>query len=233
VNCKNGISSWEIHRAMGVTQKSAWFMLQRGRLALQDLSCNKIGGEIEVDETFIGGKSRNMHPAKRAEKIHGRGPYAGGKAIVMAMLERGGKVVTKVVEERSTKILQGHIHDNVEAGSDVFTDALMAYCGLSKSYAHQIIDHAEAYVDGNIHTNGCENFWSLLKRSLGGTYVSVEPFHLFRYIDEQAFRYNNREVTDDLRFRMAMRQIVGRRLTYKELIGKSDAPEAGASPEAF
>jgi transposase-like protein len=223
VNCKNGISSWEIHRAMGVTQKTAWFMLQRARLAMQGSLGGMLSGEIEVDETFIGGKARNMHKDKREEKITGRGPE--GKAIVAAVLERHGEIRATVVESRKKKPLQTMVRENVEAGSNVYSDALKSYEGLDGDFEHQVIDHAVAYVDGQIHTNGCENFWSLLKRALKGTYVSVEPFHLFRYVDEQAFRYNNRqEMNDADRFTAVMRQIVGRRLTYKKLTGKLDDP---------
>jgi transposase-like protein len=223
VNCKNGVSSWEIHRDMRVTQKTAWFMLQRARLAMQGVGGGKMSGEIEVDETFIGGKARNMHKKKRAEKITGRGPE--GKAIVAAVLERHGEIRASVVETRRKKPLQTMVRDHVETGSNVYTDALKSYDGLEGDFEHQVIDHAVAYVDGQIHTNGCENFWSLLKRALKGTYVSVEPFHLFRYVDEQAFRYNNRREMDDAdRFNAVMSQIVGRRLTYKELTGKLDDP---------
>jgi len=222
-NCKNGVSSWEIHRAMGVTQKTAWFMLQRARLALQGKNGGKLSGEIEADESFIGGKARNMHAHKRAEKIHGRGPD--GKAIVAAVLERGGEIRAQVMETRKKKDLQKLVRDNVEAGSSIYTDALKSYEGLDE-FTHQVVDHAETYVNGQIHTNGCENFWSLLKRGLKGTYVSVEPFHLHRYIDEQAFRYNNRKDMDDAeRFDLAVSQIVGKRLTYKELTGhQNDEP---------
>jgi transposase-like protein len=223
VNCKNGISSWEIHRAIGVTQKTAWFMLQRARLAMQGTTGGMLSGEVEVDETFIGGKARNMHKSKREAKITGRGPD--GKAIVAAVLERHGEIRATVVETRRKPELQAMVREHVEAGSNVYTDALLSYEGLSE-FEHKVIDHAVAYVDGQVHTNGCENFWSLLKRSLKGTYVSVEPFHLFRYVDEQAFRYNNRRDMDDSdRFNIVMSQIVGRRLTYKELTGKlEDGP---------
>src|SRR5580704_5773291 len=170
VNCKNGISSWELHRALGVTQKSAWFMLQRIRLATQDTTHNKLAGEVEVDETFIGGKARNMHAPDRAEKIHGRGPE--GKAIVAAVLERGGTVRARVCSTRRKPELQAMVRENVEAGSAVYSDALKSYEGLNE-FTHQVVDHAVAYVDGNVHTNNCENFWSLLKRSLKGTYVAV------------------------------------------------------------
>ena len=217
VNCKNGVSSWELHRAIGVTQKTAWFMLQRIRLATQDETHNKLAGEVEVDETFIGGKARFMHADKRAEKIHGRGPD--GKTIVAAVLERGGTVRARVCSTRRKAELQAMIRENVEAGSAVYSDALKSYDGLDE-FGHEVIDHAVAYVDGNVHTNGLENFWSLLKRSLKGTYVSVEPFHLFRYIDEQAFRYNNRNMNDIERFVYVMRHVIGRRVTYKQLTGK-------------
>lgn len=224
-NCKNGVSSWEIHRAIGVTQKSAWFMLQRARLAMQDTETGgKLGGEVEVDETFIGGLARNMHKDKRAEKITGTGPQ--GKAIIAAVLQRGGKVRGTVVENRRKKSLQQLVRENVEPGSNLYTDALKSYEGLTE-FQHEVIDHARAYVRGNVHTNGLENFWSLLKRGIRGTYVSVEPFHLFRYLDEEAFRFNNSEDLDDSgRFLAVMHQVVGRRLTYKQLTGKT--AEAGA-----
>jgi transposase-like protein len=220
VNSKNGISSWEVHRAIGVTQKTAWFMLQRGRLALQDLSSNKIGGEVEVDETYIGGKARNMHKSRKLKTLGGKGGGAVGKTAIQGLLMRHGKVHARVVGEAKRGILVENVKEIVDKGSNVFTDDAVAYYGMLDEYDHQVINHAEAYVKGNVHTNGIENFWSLLKRGLNGTYVSVEPYHLFRYVDEQAFRFNNRDMTDELRFRYAMRHIVGRRLTYRELTGK-------------
>jgi len=228
VNCKNGVSSWEIHRAMGVTQKTAWFMLQRARLAMQDnVTGGKLSGEVEVDETFIGGKARNMHGDVKARKIQGRrGPE--GKAIVAAVLERGGKVRAKVVDKRKKKDLQALVREHVEPGSALYSDALKSYEGLDGEFVHQVIDHAVAYVDGQVHTNGMENFWSLLKRGVKGTYVSVEPYHLFRYVDEQAFRFNNRiDMNDSDRFIAVMKQIVGKRLTYSELIGVGAAATQG------
>lgn len=228
VNSKNGVSSWEIHRSLGVTQKTAWFMLHRGRLAMQHLGTGgKLSGQIEADESFIGGKSRNMHSEKRRRTIRGRGPD--GKAIVAAVLERGGRVRTAVVEKRRKHQLQSLVRENVQAGSELFTDELKSYAGLNSEYVHQVINHAETYVDGNVHTNNCENFWSLLKRGINGTYISVEPYHLFRYLDEQAFRYNTREATDPERFSAVMAQIVGRRLTYEGLIGSGLAKAPGAS----
>jgi transposase-like protein len=220
-NCKNGVSSWEIHRAIGVTQKTAWFMLQRIRLAMQSADGGKLGGDVEVDETFIGGKARNMHKGKR--KARGTGTV--GKVAVMGLLERNSPekastIRTAIVANIRRHRLQATVREHVEAGANVYTDALASYTGLTTDYTHAVIDHAEAYVDGAVHTNGCENFWSLLKRSLKGTYVSVEPFHLFRYLDEQAFRFNHRrDMNDADRFSLAITGIVGRRLTYKELIG--------------
>jgi transposase-like protein len=217
-NCKNGVSSYEIHRALKITQKTAWFLDHRIRLALQEGSFEKLTGHVEVDETFIGGKARNMHVDVRERRITGTGPT--DKAAVIGILERGGKVRTKVVPDRKKATLQGEVKAHVEAGSALYSDALKSYTGLSSDYAHMVIDHAVAYVDGKIHTNGIENFWSLLKRGINGTYVSVEPFHLFRYLDEQAFRFNNRKTTDGDRFEMALFGIVGRRVTYKALTGK-------------
>jgi len=219
VNCKNGVSSYEIHRATGVTQKTAWFMNHRIRLALRMGSLAKMSGEVEVDETFIGGKARNMHIAQRKRRITGTGGK--DKTAVVGFVERGGKVQSVVVENRKKKTLQEEVKKRVEAGSALYTDELLSYEGLEGQYAHQVINHALSYVEGRVHTNTLENFWSLLKRGLHGTYVSVEPFHLARYLDEQAFRYNNRrEMNDGDRLDLAVRQIVGKRLTYAELTGK-------------
>jgi transposase-like protein len=219
---RNGISSWELHRAIGITQKSAWFLLHRVRLAMQDEGFGgKLGGEVEVDETFIGGKARNMHKdrKRRAQKEGGRNA---GKTIAFGMVERGGTVRAMHVEDRSKAELQKHIKEHIEAGA-IFSDELPSYDGLSEEFKHEVINHAVEYVNGNIHTNTMENFWSLLKRSLKGTYVSVEPFHLFRYLDEQAFRYNNRlPMSDADRFSYLVRKIVGKRLTYAELTGKTE-----------
>jgi transposase-like protein len=226
VNCKNGISSYEVGRALGLTQKSAWFVLHRLRLALQEQSLVKIGGEgkpVEVDETFIGGAARHMHKAKRAIRITSTGMK--DKTPVVGILERGGKVRTAVVPSRRKKVLQAEIKNNVTTGSILFTDSLPSYEGMESEYAHKVIDHAVAYVDGQIHTNGLENYWSLLKRGLKGTYVSVDTFHLFRYLDEQAFRFNNRAtkenpMKDGDRFDLALSQIAGKRLTFAEVTGK-------------
>ncbi len=217
-NCKNGISSYELADAIKVTQRSAWFMLHRIRYAMHTGSVNKMTGTVEADETFIGGKARNMHIGKRMEKIRGRGPM--GKAVVFGLLEREtGKIRTSVVSTRRKGELQRRIRENVAAGTAVYTDALKSYDGLESDYAHKVVDHAEEYVNGNVHTNRLENFWSLLKRSIKGTYVSVEPFHLFRYLDEQAFRYNERKLTSAERFQKVLDSIVGKRLTYALVLG--------------
>jgi len=220
---RNGISSWELHRALGITQKSAWFLLHRIRLAMQDeKSGGKIGGEVEVDETFIGGKARNMH-ADRKRRVQKFGRNTGGKAIVLGMLERGKTIRTAVIEERNKATMQTNVRENVEIGSQVFSDEFASSWRMDDEYLHGVINHLEAYVNGNIHTNGMENFWSLLKRSINGTYVSVEPFHLFRYVDEQAFRFNNRlPMSDGDRFSYLVRKVVGKRLTYAQLTGKTE-----------
>lgn len=226
-NCRNGVSSYEIHRTIGVTQKSAWFMLHRIRLAMQNGSLLKLGGSgnpVEADETFIGGKARNMHKSKRA-RLDTRA--FGNKTIVAGFLEREGKVKTQVIANRSTPTLHEAVKAHVHSGSHLTTDDFYGYWGLYKEYVHEIVDHAETYVSGKVHTNGIENFWSLLKRGLNGTYVSVEPFHLFRYLDEQCFRFNNRKdvqgnkLTDAERFQIAASQIVGKRLTFAEVTGKT------------
>jgi transposase-like protein len=220
VNCKNGISSCEIARDLGISQKSAWHMAHRIRFALHHGSFNKLSGHVEADETFIGGKARNMHVAKRKLRITGTGTK--DKIAVMGVLERGGKVCTTVVANRKKTTLQKEVKKHVEAGAALYTDALLSYEGLAKDYAHQVVDHAVEYVSGQVHTNGLENYWSLLKRGLSGTYVSVEPFHLFRYLDEQSLRFNNRKDMSDFdRFNLAASQIFDKRLTWNDLTGKT------------
>jgi hypothetical protein len=226
-NCKNGVSSHEIARELGIAQKNAWHLLHRLRSALQSPDGGKLGtdgGVVEVDETFIGGKARNMHKAKRTTAMQYRHK---GKVVVMGMLERGGNVRTEIIGDRDKATLQGNVKLHVEPGARVMTDELIAYWGLDEAYAHQIINHAVEYVKGEIHANLMENFWSLIKRQLNGTYISVEPFHLFRYLDEQDFRYNNRATkerpfTNSDRFAMALSQIAGKRLTWADLTGKED-----------
>lgn len=204
-------------------------MDHRIRVALGMPSGHKLWGQIEADETFIGGKARNMHKDVRARKITGTGGK--DKIPVMGILERGSKgesrVRVKVVPTTRKKSLQSELRQHVLAGSALFTDALKSYDGLNE-FQHEVVDHAVEYVRGEVHTNGMENFWSLLKRGLKGTYVSVEPFHLFRYLDEQVYRFNNRRLTDAERMAVVARQIVGKPLTYDRLIGK----ESDARPSA-
>ncbi|HUA84396.1 MAG TPA: IS1595 family transposase [Bryobacteraceae bacterium] len=233
--CKNGISSYEMARDLGVSQKSAWFMLHRIRLALKAGSFEKkLSGEVEADGTFVGGKLRLMNQKTRARKLakgHLKGGGTVGKAIVTGLLERNGEARVKVVAKRRRHQLMTHLRENVEPGSNVFTDELQSYRDAVVDYAHEVIDHTEAYVKGNVHTNGMENFWSLFKRALKGTYVSVEPFHLQAYADEQCFRFNNRRDADGNplgdadRFEKALAQLSGKRLTFVELIGREpDSP---------
>jgi hypothetical protein len=238
-NCKNGISSFEIARDLGVTQKTAWFMLGRIRLALQDdLTGGMLSGEVEVDESYIGGKVRNMHKARKA--VVQRDSQKGNKAIVLGILERASEKKTKrvratVVPDRKKPTMQSEVAGVVERGTKVYSDEFAASWRMDDRFEHSVVDHLSQYVDGQVHTNGLENFWSLLKRGLGGTYISVEPFHLFRYVDEQAFRFNNRKqadgepMTDAQRFDIAVRQAIGRRLTWAQLTGK----ETPTQPEAF
>lgn len=216
-NAKNGISSYEIHRSLGVTQKTGWFMLHRIRLAMQNGSFEKLSGHVEVDETYVGGKVANMHKGKRDEREQqGRGSV--GKAIVVGLLERNGQVRTKVVKKAKKKVLHNLIRDNVEQGANLYTDAFKSYDGLTAEYIHETIDHATEYVRGNVHTNGIENFWSLFKRALRGTYTNCDSEHLFRYLDEQTFRFNNRKTTDSVRFALVLHMVTGKRITYDQLI---------------
>ncbi len=221
-NCRNGVSSCEVARTIGITQKSAWHMMHRIRKAMTDTTGSKLGGggPVEIDETFVGGKVKNMHKSKR---VKGLNYSAGnGKTIVMGMLERGGRVRAGVIADRKKVNMEPVLIDNVEAGANIITDEHPTYPFIAAPYAHEIINHIEGYVREHVHTNGIENFWSCLKRGLNGTYISVEPFHLDRYVDEQVFRFNLRHKhTDAARFKAVLKDIVGRRLTYAELTGKT------------
>ncbi len=245
VNDKNGISSWELHRALGITQKTAWFMLHRIRLGMS-LQNKKFGtrkkmggpegGPVEVDETFVGGRKKNMHADKKI-RYEARGG-AFGKAVVQGILDRTTREVrAKVVPDIKRDTLQAEVLKNVKYGTAVYSDDAVGYDRMNWWYVHEVVNHSEEYVRGQVHTNGLENFWSLLKRTLNGTYVAVEPFHLDRYIDEQIFRYNNRAtkenpLTDADRFSLALTQIANKRLTYAELTGKT-AEGASPTPEPF
>jgi transposase-like protein len=218
-NSKNGVSSYEMARSLGITQKSAWFLNHRIRLAMQTGTFAKLDGVIEVDETFIGGKARNMHKHIREHKITGTGGK--DKTVVAGIMERGGEMRATVVSNTKRVTLQAGIRENVETGAIIYSDALSSYSGLEHDYVHETVDHAEKYVEGKIHVNGVENFWSLLKRGLHGTYVSAAPFHLFRYLDERMFTFNERDLDDLGRFLAVVSTIAGRRVTYAALTGKT------------
>jgi len=226
-NCRNGISSHELGRALGVTQKTAWFMLHRIRLAMEAESFDKFDGPAEADTTYVGGKAANMHKRKRANVIVGRG--AAGKTAVHGILQRSGeagpsRVSASVIGEESGVKLTREVRKHVAPGATVYTDSATAYGELCFTHAHKSVDHsADVWVDGPVHTNSLENFWTLLKRGLKGTYVSVMPFHLFRYVHEQAFRFNNRAMDDFSRFWQALNQVLGKRITYRTLTAKDDA----------
>jgi transposase-like protein len=222
-NCKNGISSYELAKAIGVTQKSAWFMLHRIRVAMGEDHTSTMGSDhqnpIEVDETFIGGKSKNKHLSQRKQTER--------KTVVMGMLNRETRQIrAKVIPNVKRETLQAEILKNVGFNAHVYTDGWTGYMGLDeyKNFTHKTVNHINEYVNGRVHTQGIENFWSLLKRSLSGTYVAVEPFHMDSYVDEQVFRYNTRKQSDAKRFEKVLGQVAGKRLTYAELTGK----EAGA-----
>lgn len=219
-NCKNGVSSHELGRALGVTQKTAWFMLHRVREAMRSGDFCKMSGTVEVDETYVGGEAANMHKHVRERKIRGRGTV--GKACVQGLLERGtgdthSTVRANLVEDTDALTLAGSVRHNVTAGANVFTDAHKSYSDLWLRFQHEAVDHATEYVRGQVHTNGLENFWSLFKRTVKGTYVHVEPFHLQRYVDEQVYRFNNRKTHDGIRFAGVMRTTAGRRITWRQL----------------
>ncbi|MFZ0912303.1 MAG: IS1595 family transposase [Candidatus Korobacteraceae bacterium] len=240
-NCKNGISSYELGKAIGVRQNSAWFMLHRIREAMKDDPTFQFGGpssEVESDETFIGARAANMHKDKK-RRLNLRGTQ--GKTAVMGILDRDLRQIRcKVVPDIKRETLQNEILRQVQRGSRLYTDQAHSYGTLVKDFAHEVVNHAEQYVNGRVHTNSLENFWSLLKRTLKGTYVAVEPFHLDRYVDEQVFRFNNRatkdnQLNDSDRFAFLMSKVANKRLTYAQLTGKEvDAlhhPAAGTGAE--
>jgi transposase-like protein len=225
VNAKNGVSSCEIGRALGVTQKTAWFMLHRVREALKSGSFEKMKGTVEADESYLGGDGVNMHKDVKKRKLNGRGTT--GKAVVMGLLQRGeegtSKVRLKHIKTPNKGTVHGHVRLNVEPGSNLHTDSMLSYKGLDWDYVHRAVDHAVEYVNGNVHTNSLENFWSLLKRTIKGTYVHVNAAQLEAYLDEQAWRFNERKADDGERFATVSGSLVGRRLTYKRLITRNPA----------
>lgn len=220
-NSKNGISSYELGRSIGLSQKSAWFVLHRIRLAMATGTFEMMGdAPVEVDECFIGGRAQNMHAIERQRRDQGGG--AKGKAVVVGAVERGGKVVARVAPDTRATSLEPIIYDHVFQGSKIYTDSYSGYRGLPLAFDHETVNHEQGeYVRGDAHTNTIENFWSVLKRALHGTYISVEPFHLFRYLDERMFSYNERHRDDQGRFLAVLAMVSGRRLTWAELTGKA------------
>ena len=242
-NCKNGISSYELGKALGIRQNSAWFMLHRIREAMSGGLMVKMGGSdggpIEVDETHVGPKPQKMHREKRLQM---QADTKFKKIAVMGMLDRESRQVrAKVIPNVKREGLQNEILNQIESGSTVYTDGWVGYDNLAaQDYIHETVNHIEEYVRGQVHTQGIENFWSLLKRTLRGTYVAVEPYHLDRYVTEQVFRFNNRATKDNPlndadRFALLMSQVGGKRLTYSALTGKTGPttrhPSAGTGQE--
>ena len=197
-------------------------MLHRLREAMTDAG-EMLGGDgtvVELDETFVGGKVINMHKGARI-KSNAKG---GNKAIVFGMLERGGKVKARVIADRKRQQIKPAMAEAIAPGANIITDEFSTYQFTSDAYSREVITHAMEYVNGHIHTNGIENFWSLLRRGLKGTYISVEPFHLDVHVKEQVFRYNNRKEADDFaRFATCMMGIQGKRLTYQALTQRPGA----------
>jgi transposase-like protein len=216
-SCRNGISSYEVARTIGVTQKSAWFMLHRLRKAM-DSNTEQLSGEVEMDESYIGGRLKNQHVRKRKQG------YQKDKTPVFGMVERGGRVVTKVVESTHSRVIQPLVEASVSKTALVISDNYPIYDQLTRmGYTHEVINHtADRFVRGNVHTNTIENFWNCLKRMLSGTYISVRPKHLQAYCQEQSFRFNCRKgFTEEQRLRVVLDGFTGKRLTYAELIGKA------------
>jgi transposase-like protein len=218
-NSKNSVSSYELARALGVTQKTAWFMFHRIRKAMESRTFQKLSGTVEVDETAVGGKAKFMHKAVRERRITGRGGV--DKAIVQGVLERGGEVRAEVVDETTALRLQSNVRRWVSEGSAVYTDEATAYIGLERwGFGHKAVNHSIEYVSGDVSTNALENFWSILKRALKGTQIHVEPEHLHRYVNERAFAYNHRAESDLTRMRLAVEGTRNRRLTWASLTGQ-------------
>jgi transposase-like protein len=220
-NCRNGISSHEVARTIGITQKSAWFMLHRLRTAAQEDDYKEpLFDEVECDETYVGGKTKFKH-ARRIAQLP-RKPSIHDLIPVMGILQRGGAVRAMVVKNHKRVNLHAEIRKHVAPGSTLYTDDMHSYRGLP-DYAHHYVDHLTKYVSGRVHTNGLENFWSLLKRCIKGTYIQVNPEHLQGYVAEQVFRFNTRKrlnVTEEQRFAKLLTGTTGKRLTYQELISR-------------
>ena len=211
-NSKNGISSCEIARAIGVSRKTAWHMGHRIRRAMESGSFQKMRGTVEADETFVGGRRR------ASAESPGRGPI--GKTPVFGVIERGGEVRAYRVPDVKSRTLQENVVRNVELYANLYTDNNQGYVRLKHVYRHESVSHSTGeYVVGDVHTNSIENFWCLFKRSVKGTWVRPTAKHMDRYVTDQVFRYNKRKDDDLGRFVGISSQVFGRRLTWKELVG--------------
>ncbi|MBL0129360.1 MAG: IS1595 family transposase [Flavobacteriales bacterium] len=216
-NSSKGVSSLQLSRNLGITQKTGWFLLCRIREMLIERTPTLLHGVVEADETYIGGAETNKHAVKRTEGMYG----GKGKAPVLGILERDGRVVVKPIENSKRATIQPIVRQHVAIGSVLSTDEHTGYKGMRKTYSHITVNHHTGeYVKGNAHTNGIENFWSLMKRGINGIYHQVSPKHLHRYCDEYAYRFNNRLARQEDKFNTAVFQADGRRLTYRLLIGK-------------
>ena len=219
-NCKNGISSHELGRALGVTQRTAWFMLHRIRKAMETGDFQKMSGEVETDESYVGGAAANMHKSKREKRITGRGGV--DKSAVQCVVQRDGNARAFVVDADPSNI-RGNILRHVERDTALYSDAATVVQPLADQYRHSMVNHsAGEYVRDRVSTNLAECFFSLMKRTLKGTYVAVAPFHLFRYANEQAWRFNARDLNDAGRFLRALAGVLGKRLTYRQLAAVGD-----------
>lgn len=220
-NAKNGISSCELARALGCTQKTAWFMLHRIREAMRKNNERKLSGVVEADATYVGGLERFKHADKKEPSSFKRGRGKKTKTAVLGLLERGGEVRATVVDNEYGNAVEPVILNNIEEGSKLMTDGHSGYAFVANrnNFEHEFVDHVTEYVRGEVHTNSLENFWCLFKRAVKGTYTQIAPFHVDSYLDEQVFRFNNRKLNDFGRFALVVSQIFDKRLTYAELTG--------------
>ena len=213
---KKGISSLQLARDIDVTQKTAWFMLQRIRKCFNIENDNHLNNDVEVDETYIGGKNKNRHAHKKVEQAQGRS--CKDKTPVVGMIERGGKLNACKVDNVKSRTLTKEIVKNVKESANLYTDEWVGYKGISKLYDHAVIKHGEGqYVDGKAHTNTIEGFWSLLKRGIIGIYHFTSRKHLQNYVDEFVFRYNTRKSSECDRFNLLLAN-TETRTTYRRLI---------------
>ncbi|SIQ57610.1 ISXO2-like transposase domain-containing protein [Chryseobacterium sp. RU37D] len=213
---KKGISSLQLSRDLDITQKSAWFMLQRIRKCFGIENNNELNNEVEADETYIGGKNKNRHANKKVEGSQGRS--AKDKTPVVGMVERDGKLNAKAVDNVKHEALSREIISNVKESAKLYTDEWVGYKGLERIYDHSIVKHNQSeYVKGRVHTNTIEGFWSILKRGIVGIYHFTSKKHLQMYVDEFVFRYNTRKQTTENRFNILLLNLENK-TTYKTLI---------------